>query len=135
MRVPTPRAAAYAWHANALLGVYGEWMPATDEPQCGFFKRRLVKDGPFVPARIWLNQPVDDETGELCDDETLQCEVNGAYADAHEQWTWLAGNPISEAEYKYLAATVQWSAWHAPHEPMANPRQPVDWLTVPTPSF
>ena len=29
----------------------------------------------------------------------LQCEVNGEYADAQDQWSWLANNPISRAEF------------------------------------
>lgn len=132
IRQPTPHATAYAWHTAALAG---DEPVTTDEPQAGWFKRRLVKGGPFVPARIWLEQPVDLGSGELIDDERLLCEVNGAMDDAAEQWPWLCGNPISRAEFDYLTASLAWSAQHAPDEPRANPRQPIDWLKVPAPTF
>lgn len=135
MSRPTPKETLLAWHANALLGVYGE--PTTEfneNPECGWFKRRLVKDGPFVPARIWLYQPTD-ENGDLVGDEVMQCEVNGKYADPETQWSWLCGNPITEAEFNYLTASLAWSAEHAPDEPMANVSQKIDWLKVPTPTF
>ena len=132
IRQPTPLALAYAWHTAALAG----HEPVTsDEPQCGYFKRRLVKGGPMVPCRIWLDQPVDLGTGELIDDEQLLCEVNGAWADATEQWSWICGQPITRAEFDYLTASLAWSAKHAPDEPRANPRQPIDWLKVPAPTF
>jgi hypothetical protein len=41
IRQPTPREAAYAWHTQALRGVYGDEAPMhPDTPQCGWFKRR-----------------------------------------------------------------------------------------------
>ena len=46
--------------------VSGERVPRIeDEPQCGFYKRRFVRGGPFVPVAIWLHQEIDPETGEL----------------------------------------------------------------------
>ena len=135
MSKPTPHAALYAWHTNALLGVLAEEPQAFNEdPECGWFKRRLVKGGPFVPARIWMYQPTD-ESGDLIGDEVMQCEVNGQFADPHAQWSWLCGEPITEQEFNYLTAALKWSAENAPNEPMANPRQPIDWLKVPTPPF
>lgn len=135
MSKPTPHAALYSWHTNALLGVLADAPEAYNEdPECGWFKRRLVKGGPEVPARIWMYQPTD-ENGDLCDDEKLQCEVDGRFADPHEQWSWLCGIPITEAQFNHLTALRQWSEQHAPNEPYANPRKPVDWMTVPTPTF
>ena len=135
MSKPTPHAVLYAWHSNALRGALAEDLPITEEPQCGWFKRRLIRGGLFVPARIWMYQPTDPETGDLVADEALQCEVGGRFADPEIQWPWLNGRPISEQEFNYLTALAGWTAEHAPGEPFANPRQPVDWLKVPTPSF
>lgn len=132
MRRPTPQALLYAWH-NAVLG---DLEHVTDDtPQCGWFKRKLVKGGVYVPARIWMVQEIDPETGELLSDEILQCEVNGRSADPEDAWSWLCGNAITEAEFKFLTAAGEWSRSYAPAEPMANPHQRVDWLAVPTPSF
>lgn len=136
MRKPTPHEELYAWHANALLGVFGEELGLHgEEPECGWFKRRLVKGGVEVPARIWMYQPINEE-GELVADEVLQCEVDGQYADPYEAWSWLCGNPITEAEFNYMMARKDYAVHHAPHEPAANPREKVDWLRgVPTPTF
>lgn len=125
-----------AWHTNALLGALGDEVTVFGEdPECGWFKTRLVKGGPFVPARIWLHQEIDAETGELVDDERWICEVNGEIADIDRYWSFLSKNPITEAEFNYLTASMKWTAEHAPFEPRANPRTAVNWLDVPTPSL
>jgi hypothetical protein len=132
MRQPTSTAEAYAWHRAALAGDE----PATDDtPQCGWFKRKMVRGGPWVPARIWLFSEIDDATGELVTDEILQAEVGGRFADPEDLWPWVCGNPISEQDYRFLEATADWSRRNAPDEPMATPHQAIDWLRVPTPTF
>ena len=102
-----------------------------DEIRCGFFKRRLVKGGPWVPARIWLDQVVDSETGELCDDERFQCEINGEYADPEDAWGWLCANPISEEEFRYMEALREHARHREPDHPAADPRKPLDHLKTP----
>lgn len=136
IRTPTQRASAYAWHSQALADIRdGLQISANNDPECGWYQRRLVKAGPLVPARIWLYSEVDPETGELAGDELLQCEVAGEYRDPDEQWSWLCGNPISEAEFNYMTAVREHVAVHSPDEPLANPRQAVDWLKVPVGRF
>ncbi len=132
----TPRAELFAWHTNAIAELNLRLTPdVTSEPQCGWFKRRLVKAGVFIPARIWVYQPTDEETGDLVGDEVMQCEVNGYFADAEMQWQWLCSHPITEAEFNYLAASNNWAAEFSPNEPKANPKAAVNWLKVPTPIF
>lgn len=136
IRQPTPREAAYAWHTQALRGVYGDEAPMhPDTPQCGWFKRKLVKGGIYVAARIWLFSETDIGTGELLDDEIYQCEVDGQRADPFEQWSYLASNPITEAEYNYLVALREHAVRHEPDHPMSDPRKAVDWLRAPLPTF
>lgn len=131
MRRPTPLSVSMAWHTARLALPSGIRTPIADDPQCGFFKRKLAKDAVFVPARIWLDQDIDSDTGELCGDEVLCCEVNGREADPEEQWSYLAGNPITEAEFKYLMARNEWAERHAPHDPAARPREPIVHLSNP----
>lgn len=101
-RRPTSQKAAYAWHRDMLAGK----APATThEPQCGWFVRKLVKNGPLVPCRIFLEQPIDDETGELIGDEVMRCEVDGKRRVAEDEWTWLASRPISQEEFLRLSAS------------------------------
>lgn len=92
MRRPT--ADQYEWHSRALAG---ENPPVTYEAQPGWFLRK-DKVG-MVPCSIWLEQPVDEETGELLGDEVLLAECGGVACDASEAWTWLAKRPISKDEY------------------------------------
>lgn len=136
MRTATPYEVAYAWHTNALKGVYGTASAMhPDDPQCGYFKRKMVGGGVFVPARIWLVAETDIGTGELLDDEIFQCEVDGQRADPVEQWSYLAANPISEQEFQYMTALRNHAVRHEPDHPMADPRKAVNWLRVPLPTF
>lgn len=115
IRQPTPVSRLYAWHRAALAG-----KPVTiheGEPQCGWFKTRMVKGGPFVPASITIQREVD-ENGELTSDERLVCEVNGERRDPVNAWLSLCKNPISRAEYLDLKDLQrrhpEMAATHAP---------------------
>lgn len=134
MTKPTSIEAQYQWHKNALLGHFAEDLPVETDPQPGFYKRRLVRGGPFVPCRIWIFSPVD-ENGDLVGDEKLQAECNGKFADPESQWEWLRSMPITEAEYNYLVAAIDWAKENAPDEPMANVREKTDWTKVAVPVF
>lgn len=103
----------------------------TQEPQCGWFKRRLVKGGPWVPARIWLEQPTDPETGELAGDEVMRCEVGGKERDPVDEWTWLCSAPITEADFLYLTADAEYLRTNVPAAPEANPTLKVLSRTIP----
>ena len=103
MRSATTPHIAFKWHRDMLAG---KTPATTHEPQCGWFRRKLVKGGPFVPARIYLDQVTDPETGELTGDEVMRCEVNGEQREPDSEWTWLADKPISRTEYlEMIAAT------------------------------
>lgn len=97
MRTPTPDSIAYRWYRDMLAGD----CPATHEgePQCGWFKTRLVKGGPWVPARIWIEREIDPETGELCGPEEYRCEIDGEKHNAARSWISLCKEPISRADY------------------------------------
>ena len=125
MRTPTPLFRQLEWWRGALAG---KSQPIHDgDPQPGFYRRRMVRHGPWVPVRIWLEQPIDDETGELTGDETLRCEVDGRDADPFRHWTYVADQPISEADFDYMREHAAWALRHAPDHPIANPNSPVDW--------
>ena len=99
MRQPTPFKVLFAWHSAALAG---KAPPIHDgDPQCGFYKRRLVRGGPWVPARIFVERDVDPRTGELTCDEVLRIEVEGLDAgDPADHWTYLT--PISREAFDHL---------------------------------
>lgn len=132
MRTPTSADDALAWHRSALAGLKP---PIHGEPECGWFQRKLVRGGPFVGARIWLHQVVDPDTGELLEDERFLCVVDGQMRDAVDQWTYLAGNPVSEAQYRYLVSLSRYAKAHDPVEPLADPKKKIDRMTFPLPLF
>lgn len=129
MRRPTPNDVAWAWYRATMAG---RAPPIHHEAQCGYFKRRLVRGGPWVPARIWLEATVDDD-GELTAPERLRCQVDGREQDPEEAWLWLADHPIEESEYRFMVAQTIWVKNHAPTEPEAAPQRPMDInkLTLP----
>ena len=98
IRQPTSRAVQYDWWQRTVAG---ERTPRTeDDPQPGFYKIRMVRNGPFVPVEIWLEQEVDPETGELTADERLRAICNGEPRDPVK--IWLYCRAISAEEYDGL---------------------------------
>ncbi len=98
MRQPTTKEAQYDWWSRT---VSGERVPMFETaPQCGFYKRRMVRGGPFVPVQIWLDQEVDPETGELVADEALRAICNGQPCDPVQIWPYARA--ISAEEYDAL---------------------------------
>jgi hypothetical protein len=74
-------------------------------PEAGWFRRRLIPKGPWVPARIWIEPPeTDAETGEVTAPERMLCEVDGKRVDVFRAWTWLGQNPISEDQFMDMKA-------------------------------
>ncbi len=53
----------------------------------------------MTPCQIWLEQPIDQETGELLGDEVLLAECGGVSCDPDEAWLFLAKRVISKDEY------------------------------------
>ncbi len=132
MRQPTPRAELFAWWEAAIAGktptIY------MDEPRCGYFRRRLVRGGPWVPVAIWMEQPLDED-GELIGPEIMRAAVNGKAADPVDIWSYVAGEPITLEEYRHLVRTAKWAQEHAPGAPEARPSKAIDLLRVEPPRF
>lgn len=120
-----------AWWRAAMLG---QSPVVTDEPHAGWYKRRLVKDGPWVPVRIWLHQEVD-EAGELAADAYFCCDVDGKPADPEQHWLFACMQPIAETDYTHLLRLSRYAKKHDDREPLANPRKAIDLLNVPPPEF
>ena len=138
MRRPTTNAEALRWHNQALNDLALHLPVTLDDtftPQCGWFLTKMSRGGPLVPARIWLEQEVDPDSGELLSDEILKCEINGYARDPEEQFIYFFDSPIEKSAYDYLMARKDFAEEHAPHEPAANPFKRLDWSQVPTPTF
>lgn len=98
-----------------------------DRPEVGYFKTKNVRHGPFIAARIWYSVARDPDTGETLDrSPVLLAELNGKYADPYSLWPRVAGNNITEAEYKFMRADAKWARENAQDDPAANPDQAVN---------
>lgn len=120
-----------------------------------YFVLRARRDGPLVPARIWLcdHDPADPENkldrGRLS--IYLRADIAGEEVDPQRfleerlcaDWTplqapghWRYAQSITEAEYRYLIARRDWAAKHRPADPAAmRPRQRIDTAQMALPSF
>ena len=98
IRRPTPDAVAYDFWRRSVAG---ERVPRVeDDPQPGFYKRRIVKGGPFVPVEIYIERETDTDTGDLTADERLAAIQNTKPVDPGKVWTYC--RPISREEYDAL---------------------------------
>jgi hypothetical protein len=114
IRQPSPAAQLYAWHRAAVAGD----SPATFEglPECGWFRTRLRKGGPWAAVQIFCQREIDEETGELTAPERICGEINGnplTQTQLADLWTWLT--PITAPEYRTLFARI--AATPAMHDP------------------
>lgn len=125
-------------------------------PAPRFFMLRVRRDGPLVPARLrWLDHepgvewnkldrgrlstfPAADVAGEEVDPDFLirdrlmsPTDLNPAYSSSH----WKYASPITETEYRYQVARVDWARRHKPADPSAQPRRPVDPGQLALPNF
>lgn len=80
----------------------------TGKPIAGFYKRRLVRGGPWVGVKLWFGQPVDpsDPTNEMDRSPRWQALVAGVEAEPYAAWTSCCNHPITEAEYHSLTSTA-----------------------------
>jgi hypothetical protein len=117
------------WYALALAKK--AHAPRMDLPEVGYYKRRYVRGGPWVPARIWIVEYRDPETNELMSDQKYFCEVGGAAKDPFNQWPSLLGHPIPKHEFDFLTARREWAIENKPNHPQASPRERIDPRTAP----
>lgn len=100
IRQPSPASRLYAWHRSAVAG---ERPPTHDGlPECGWFKTKLVRGGPYVPVEIRVEREIDPDTGDLTAPERLICICDGRRRNPAALWTFLT--PISRDEHRALSS-------------------------------
>lgn len=88
-----------------------------------------------MPARFWHGPPLDPVTGDLLDrSPRWQAELCGRPYDGDilELWSRCAAHPIGPSEHDYLLAIYLHATRHEPDMAEASPREPVNWLKMPT---
>jgi hypothetical protein len=98
IRQPSSQEDLYSYWRRSVAGE--RVARVEDEPQPGFYRRRMVRGGPFVPVEIWMEQEIDPETGELTAPERLRAICNGQLCRPETVWTYC--RPISASEYDGL---------------------------------
>lgn len=129
VRVVEPVKDQLEWWRDELIAP-GQKIP--DVPQCGFYERRLVSGGPFVPARIW-REPETDMNGAPTGRDLLRCVVNGKPRDPNAEWTRLSMRPVKEAAYNFEVADSAHAKAFRPDDPKATPEKSIDLLKAPIP--
>ena len=98
IRQPSSMARLYEWHRAAMAG---DAPPVFDGiPECGWYRTKLIKGGPWVAVEIRVEREIDPDTGELIAPERLIAIADGMRRDAARLWTYLT--PISRAEHDAL---------------------------------
>lgn len=121
----------FAWWREELK-VSGQRIP--DLPQCGFYQRRLVQGGAFVPARIWREPEIDLTTAESTGRDVLLCEVGGRRRDPFSEWSRLAMSPVlKQSEYEFEVADADHARRYRPDDPKSDPRRKFDILKAKPP--
>lgn len=112
------------------------------DPETGYRRVRLVRRGPWVAAEI--REEKSQLVAELCGlgvvwrgtRDALAAEAEAALlagrAFAHPLLRIsLFGIPIEEAEWRYLTARRLWAIEHAPDDPYASAKAPIDLDNLP----
>jgi 5'-3' exonuclease len=128
LRVAPHVAKPFAWWAEELKHP-GQAIP--ELPQAGFYERRLVAGGAFMPARIWREVELDLDTGLPTGNDYLMCEVDGRRRDPMAEWGRLAMRPVKRDTYDFEVADVAHAKRYRPTDPKANPHKPIDILAAP----
>ena len=92
----------------------------------GFYRVKLVRRGPMVPAELrWEN----DRIVAYIDGKKSVGELDGWQQDAVDRIA-IWGEPIDEAEHRYMVAFAAHARVHMPDHPVANPMKPINLRLV-----
>ena len=99
-----------------------------NEPEAGFYKTRLVRDGPFVPVMIYRPAAENQETGETTNRFGIMVAViDGVSRDVYDAWPYCARNPITGRQYQRMLARSRRAKASDRGEPEARPYTPIDY--------
>lgn len=125
IRQPSTFRQLYDWHSRALKG---ERPPLNDgDAFCGWYRTRMVRGGPWVPVRIYVERDIDPTTGELASPEVLRMEIAGQPGgDPRARFSYLTA--ITRAEYERLMeahdTSLAMAATHVRFDVTATPARP-----------
>jgi hypothetical protein len=91
------------WRARLEAQARGVRLASTTEPDPGFYKRRMIKNGPFVP--VWIYPRVDGKPW-----LARRTEGPGRVfeIDAYKEWERCYGRAITKEEYLQVVGGGEW---------------------------
>ena len=108
-------------------------------PEPGFFKLRLRRHGPWVPALIWRPCPLILPDPAIAPEDwcmptersrPLRSRIGDAEADPLEVWE--RGRKIPAHEYIWRLELRDWAVQHDPRQPEARPQEPANLGQLPS---
>ena len=97
----------YTYYRSALKGVFGP--VHENDPQCGYYRMRRGRGGPWIPVAIWREATGGDQNSAISDSGKLVCLVDGIERDPFEVWTWVCRYPVTYETY--VAVAERGEAW------------------------
>lgn len=104
-----------------------------NDPQPGYWKIRLVKGGPYVPAcirRVQTTHEPGRPDNIMERSPFIAAFILGAPADLAEVWS-RRGHEITKQQHDHLVAVARWARRNQPDEPIAEPSHRIDWNRTP----
>lgn len=95
--------------------------PRIDRPQPGYYRLKLIRNGPWVGARIWIDDSIPERPA------VMLATMGGKDADPMALWPRVCGEPISEQDYRYLMGVKDWAEKYDRTAPEASPHKPIDF--------
>lgn len=108
-----------------------------DSPKPGYFKTRLVRNGPWIGAKIFktpcqctINGGDENEKhiwNESCDrypHPELSAEIDGRPANMTRVWEF--STEVDEKEFNYLTSSARWDRQNDPDSPYVTPDKAID---------
>ncbi len=94
------------WEAALIAARIGQKVAMQDgKPQCGFYKHRKIKDGPWIPVSIFIHE----------DERIIQIDgVPVAIHQHNEIWGKVAHHPVSYEDYSHRTDNGVWPGQTAP---------------------
>lgn len=94
--------------------------PRADIPQPGYYRRKLVKGGPWVPVSIAYTASQEDRS------PMWVVTLDGQFVDVWDVWPDCCGEPITDQEFKYMTEVSAWAKSHVPTAPEASPTKSIN---------
>jgi len=110
--------------------------PHFEDPQEGYYRRKMVRNGPWVGVHIARHCVCRQHPRHVWNDDCdryphITALLQGTLLeDAEIQWTYCRSNEVTKEEYDHLIKLQDWAEEHAPDDPYAKTTLPIDHMKI-----